>query len=209
MSDDFHRPVRMPGERLDAYAGGEDPARMLRMARDTAHALVDRARNSDDPAVLERLVHYADENGIESVAELWAHSRPVSLPGALWRIYLVRALIVQHPEEAGFLFQRGAEMLPTIDPVVAGASMPVGPEEIIELADRILRGVFRGDFAVALDRAAAFCRIEAAGCTDVAAAAEPAHPERAAELTRRALRLSIMAEELAASARAHADDVLD
>jgi hypothetical protein len=209
MSDDFHRPTRFPNERFEAYAGGDDPAQLLRVARDTAHALVSRARESDDPGVVDRLVHYTDEHGIDAVAELWARSRPVSLPGALWRIYLIRAMITQNPDEVSWLYQRGTEVLPTIDTVVAGASLPTGPAEIIELADRILRGVFRGDLAVALDRAAAFCRVGAAGCTDVATDVEDVHAERAAELTTRALRLSIMAEELTASARQHADGSLD
>ncbi|MDM4763781.1 DNA-directed RNA polymerase subunit beta [Galbitalea sp. SE-J8] len=209
MSDDFHRPTRFPSERFEAYAGGEDPAHVLRVARDTAHALVSRVRETDDDQVVERLVHYTDEHGIDAVAELWARALPVSLPGALWRIYLLRAMITQHPDEVAWLFQRGTEVIPTIDTVVAGAALPTGPAEVIELADRILRGVFRGDLAVALDRAAAFCRVESAGCTDAAAAAERSDESRAAELTTRALRLSIMADELAASARVQADGGLD
>ena len=34
------------------------------------------------------------------------------------------------------------------------------------LADAILRGVFEGDLAVALERAAAFCRVVASGRAD-------------------------------------------
>ena len=40
-----------------------------------------------------------------------------------------------------------------------------GPEELLALADEILRGVFEGDLGLALDRAAAFCRVTADGCT--------------------------------------------
>jgi hypothetical protein len=209
VTDEFHKPTKFSGDWFDTHAGGEDPEQILRAARDTAHALVARARETDDPAVVERLVHYTDEHGIDAVAELWARSRPASLPGALWRIYLIRVMITQNPDDVSYLFQRGTEVLRTIDTVVAGATLPTGPDEIIELADQILRGVFRGDLAVALDRAASFCRVEAAGCTDVATATELTEPDRARGLTTRALRLSIMGDELHSSARLYADGSLD
>jgi hypothetical protein len=168
MADDFHKPTQYSGDKFDTYEGGQDPAQILRVAHDTAHALVNRARENDDPEVLDRLIAYTDEHGIDAIAELWARSSPRSLPGALWRIYLVRLLIRQDPEGTALLFQRGSEVLQTIDPVVAGAPLPIGPAEITQLADEILRGVFVGDFGVALERAAAFCRVSAAGATSVA-----------------------------------------
>lgn len=201
MADDFHKPTQYSGDKFDEYEGGEDPAQILRVAHDTAHALVDRARDTDDPAVIERLVAFTDANGIDAIAELWARSSPKSLPGALWRIYLVRAVIRQDAPGTSYLFQRGTEVLPTIDALVAGAPMPTGPDEITDLADQILRGLFRGDFSIALDRAASFCRILAAGCTSVADDAELTSPERATELTTRADRLAQTADEFTACAR--------
>ena len=46
MADDFHKPTQYSGDKFDTYEGGEDPAQVMRMAHDTAHALVDRARQS-------------------------------------------------------------------------------------------------------------------------------------------------------------------
>ena len=201
MPDDFHKPTQYSGDKFDTFVGGEDPAQIMRVAHDTAHALVDRARQTDDPEVIERLVAYTDANGIDALAELWARSSPRSLPGALWRIYLMRVLIRQDPTGTSFLFQRGLEVLSTIDALVAGAPMPTGPDEITELADQILRGLFRGDFAIALDRASSFCRILAAGATSAADDADPTNPERATELTTRADRFSLTAEEFHACAR--------
>jgi len=209
VTEEFHKPTQYSGDKFDTYEGGEDPAKILRVARDTAAALVTRARDSDDPAVLERLVAYTDEHGIDALAELWARSTPTSLPGALWRIYLIRVMIRQNPDDTAYLFQRGSEILSSIDTVVAGAPMPTGPDEIIELADQILRGLFRGDLAVALDRAAAFCRVTSAGCTDVANDIDAITPERATDLTTRALRLSIMADEFTSCARLYRDGSLE
>ena len=201
MADDFHKPTQYSGDKFDEYEGGEDPAQILRVAHDTAHALVDRARETEDPAVIERLVAYTDANGIDALAELWARSSPRSLPGALWRIYLIRVLIRQDAAGTSLLFQRGLDILPTIDALVAGAPMPTGPDEITDLADQILRGLFRGDFAIALERAASFSRILAAGCTSLADDEEPINPDRATELTTRADRLALTAEEFTACAR--------
>ena len=209
MADDFHKPTQYSGDKFDTYEGGEDPAQILRVAHDTAHALVNRARENDDPEVLNRLIAYTDEHGIDAIAELWARSSAKSLPGALWRIYLMRLLIRQDPEGTSLLFQRGSEVLQTIDTVVAGAPMPTGPEEITELADEILRGVFTGDFSIALDRAAAFCRICAAGAGSLADDSDLTSPERASELTARANRFALTGDEFAVCARLQRAGELD
>jgi hypothetical protein len=207
VNDRFHRPARVP--HFESVEGGEDPAQLLRTARETAHALVNRMRDTDDPGALERLAAFTDDSAIDAVAELWARSSPKSLAGALWRIYLLRVLVKQTPELTSSLFQRGTEVLPTIDAAVAGAMLPTGPAELQDLADQILNGLFRGDFAVALERAAAFCRVTAAGCTSLADDYEALNPERATELTNRALRLSLTAEELTAEARLWRSGSLD
>lgn len=203
VSDQFHKPTKFSNERFDEFIGGDDPAQIRQLAHDTAAALVSRARETDDEAVIDRLVAYTDEHGLDALADLWARSSPRSLPGALWRIYLVRLLIRQDPTGISFLFQRGADVLRTIDTLIAGAPLPTGPDEITALADQILRGLFRGDFATALDRAAAFSRVVAAGCSSVADDADVTNSERATELTTRALRFTQLGEEFSACARLH------
>jgi hypothetical protein len=180
VSDQFHKPTLFSGSKFDALEGGDDPARVMRVAHETARALLSRARNAGDPEVVDRLVHY-----------------------------LVRLLIHQDPAGVSLLFQRGTEVLPTIDALVAGAPIPAGPDEVTDLADRILRGVFEGDFALALDRAAAFCRVAAAGATSIADDQDAASPHRATELTTRALRLTTTADELTACARLARDGALE
>ena len=209
MSEQFHKPTKFSGAKFESLVGGEDPAQISRVAHETAHALLSRVRENPEQDVVERLVKYTDEHGIDAVAELWSRSSPRSLPGALWRIYLVRALIRQDPEGTSYLYQRGTELVSTIDPVVAGATSPTGPAEITTLADQILRGVFQGDFAIALDRAAAFCRVASTGATSLADDSEPAFPERASALTTKALRLSQIGLELTGCARSWRSDTLD
>ena len=197
---------------FEGFLGAEDPAHVSRVAHDTAAALLSRVRSDPDPAVVARLVSFTDEHGIDAIAELWSHASAKSLPGALWRVYLVRTLIVQDPTGLSHAFQRGTEVSRTIDQVVAGAAIPTGPDEVRELADRILHGIFTGDFAGALDRAVAFSRVAAAGFTslaDDADAADAVNPDRPASLTTRALRLTQLADELTSCAKLWRRDALD
>jgi hypothetical protein len=209
MTDEFHKPTQFSGSKFESFQGGEDPAQISRVAHETAHALLNRVRESPETDIVDRLVAFTDEHGIDAVAELWSRASPRSLPGSLWRIYLMRAMVRQDAEGTSYLYQRGTELATTIDPVVAGATAPTGPAEITALADQILRGLFQGDFAVALDRAAAFCRLSSLGCTSVADDVEQTSPERASELTTRALRLSQTATEFVSCARLWRAGTLD
>ncbi|BDZ55669.1 hypothetical protein GCM10025870_27420 [Agromyces marinus] len=197
---------------FEGFLGAEDPAHVSRLAHDTAAAVLSRVRADPDPEIVARLVTYTDEHGIDAIAELWSQASPKSLPGVLWRIYLLRTMIRQDAEGVSLAFQRGTEVSRTIDQVVAGAPTPAGPAEVRDLADTILRGVFAGDFAAALDRAAAFCRVASAGfasLADDADASDAVHHDRPGVLTTRALRLTELADEFGACARLWRHDGLD
>lgn len=203
MSDadrDFHKPVRRPGEQMDRLLGAHDPAEAARVAHSTAAALLSRVRAEPDEATVDRLVGFTRSHGIDDLAELWSQAPARSLPGALWRLYLLQLMIHGDPETAALLYERGRVEIGSADPVIAGAPVPAGPDELVGLIDRILRGVFEGDFAVALERAASFCRIQSSGATHLADDYEATEPERATTLTRRALRLSTFAGDLSACA---------
>lgn len=194
------RPARYASSWFEQFVGDVDPVERVRLAHETAAALLARVRADADPDVVERLLAVAAEDGIDAVTELWSHAQPHTLPGALWRIHLLRTMVAQLPVETAALFQEGLTRLNTADAVIAGAPAPAGPEEIAALADTILRGVFAGDFALALDRAAAFSRVAAAGAVAIADDHDHTSPSRAAELTRRAARLHTLGADLTASA---------
>jgi len=203
MSDsprEFHKPIRRPAELFDRLFAADDPAEVSRVAHSTAHALLSRVRADPSVDVVERLVAFTDDHGIDDIAELWSRSPARSLPGALWRLYLLQLMIHDDAATAALLYERGRVEMATVDPVVVGAPAPAGPEELVQLIDTILRGLFEGDFAVALDRAAAFCRVQASGATHLADDYENTESERASALTTRALRLSTYAEDLSAAA---------
>ncbi len=211
MSDDsraFHKPVRRPAELFDRLFSSADPAEVSRVAHATATALVSRVRDEPADAVVDRLISFTDEHGIDTIAELWSRSPARSLPGTLWRLYLLQLMVHDDPRTAALLYERGRVRLASADDVVAGVPSPAGPDELVTLSDAILRGVFSGDLAVALDRAASFCRVEAAGAADLADDHDESEPERATTFTTRALRLTVYAEDLTSAAALWRRDAL-
>ena len=200
MPEQFSRPVRRPSAAFDKLTGAADSAETVRVAHATASALLTRARADSTGESAERLIAFTAEHGIDDIAELWASAPSVSLPGALWRLYLLQLAIHNDPQTSALLYERGRIELGSADAVVAGAPVPAGPDEIVSLIDTILRGVFRGDFSVALERAAAFCRVQVSGATHLADDYESTEPARASELTTRARRLHLFANELSAAA---------
>ncbi|WP_217181992.1 hypothetical protein [Streptomyces sp. AC495_CC817] len=200
MPEQHRRPVRRPSSAFDNIVGAHDPAEETRIAHATASALLTRVRADESGVSAERLVAFTAEHGIDEIAELWSTAPSRTLPGALWRLYLVQLAIHSDPQTAALLYERGRVELASADALIAGAPVPADPDEIVVLIDTILRGAFRGDFAVALDRAAAFCRVQSSGATHTADDYEATEPERASELTTRALRLSSYAQDLSASA---------
>lgn len=154
-----HRPARYADltALIDA-AGGDIPRSHYEVAAAAAQALLNAAAEGER----DRLVELADAVGIDTLAELWRDCEPVSLPGALWVLYLLRQWCRSSPDDVVRLWRDGAPYA-AADAVVAGAEpYPDGPA-MHRLADSILRSAYGGDFAIALDRAAAFFRVVAAG----------------------------------------------
>lgn len=157
-----HRPA--PYADLTAFidaAGGVYPPSRAELAAATA-AVVVRAGREPDTDTDGRFVALADQVGIDTLAALWQDSDPVSLPGALFALYLLRQWFQVNGEEVRRLWAAGAPLAPA-DAVVAGVAEPGDIDAIRTGADAILNGMYRGDVAVALERAAAVFRVVAAG----------------------------------------------
>jgi hypothetical protein len=159
----YHRP-HTPGDHffggLEAATG--DPVRMAEAADRAAVLLVRGARASDDGAVAERVLHLAETEGIETIAEAWADRPADSVAGCLWRLYLLRSWVYADPVGVAREFDAGRGHA-TVDDVVAGVADPPGPDELRAMVDQVLRGIAVGDFADVLLRAAAFARVVATG----------------------------------------------
>ncbi|MDN5795898.1 MAG: hypothetical protein L0H79_09135 [Intrasporangium sp.] len=185
------RPVFFSPAALEAHGGSYDPTEALHAAHGTAAVLVHAGRAAADPELTHRLVELVEEVGLSTVAELWSERPARTLPGALWRLYVLHEWVRRVPEEASREYAAGVRFTAP-NHVVAGAAEPPGPDEVRRLSDEILRGVFVGDLAVALERAAAFCRVVSAGRADIG------EGEKAAQ---GAASVLAMADDLAACAR--------
>ena len=199
----FHRPAPLPS--MDAFARADlDPAVVSQVAHESAGALLHVGRAADDPELTDRLIRLVDELGLDTIAELWSMQPARSLPGCLWRLYALREWVRRDPAGASAEY-RGGLAYADVAGVVAGVASPPGPQELRELADAILRGVFDGDVGVALHRAAAFCRVIAAGR---AADAPVVSPGESARHAKRAASMLGTGEDLDACARLWARDQL-
>jgi hypothetical protein len=157
-----HRPMQRDATYFDEIVGGQDPALVSEAADRAASLLVRGARTSGDDRVAERLLHLADTEGIETIAEVWSGSPADSLAGCLWRLYLLRSWVYADPVTVAREFEEG-QARAQVARVVSGVADPPGPEELKAMIDQVLRGIVDGDFADVLFRAAAFARVVAAG----------------------------------------------
>jgi hypothetical protein len=163
MSDrQHHRPMTPGGLFFEALVGGTDPALVSEAADRAATLLVRGARDAGDAETADRLLHLADTEGIETIAEVWAGAPADSLAGCLWRLYLLRSWVYADPAGVSREFEAGRRSA-QVARVVAGVADPPGPEQLKAMVDEVLRGIAGSDFADVLLRAAAFARVVATG----------------------------------------------
>ncbi len=164
-----HRPARYADltELIDAAGGDDAPSSRAEIAAATAAVLVSAGRDAGSEES-GPFVDLADRIGLDTLAALWRDAEPVSLPGALWALYVLRQWCRSNGEEVTRLWRAGEAAAPA-DAVVAGVPHYAQVDEVQRVADAVLAGAYRGDFAVALERAAALFRVVAAGRRRLAA----------------------------------------
>ncbi|MBE7186871.1 hypothetical protein [Jatrophihabitans endophyticus] len=176
-----HRPARFADltEIIDAAGGAASPSARAEIAAATAEAVVQAGRSPDDAS---ELVDLADRIGLDTLAALWRDADPVSLPGALWALYVLRQWCRTDADEVTRLWRAGEPLAPA-EAAVAGVADFADADAVRAVADAVLTGAYRGDFAVALERAAAFFRVVAAGRRSAAVPAPEGGPADAADPT--------------------------
>lgn len=182
----FRRPAMLSPAAADEIVGDIEPAVRSEAAHTTATAIVHGGRAaSDDAELVERLVHLVDTEGLDTVAALWADSPADTLPGALWRLYLLREWTRRDPRTIAERYRLGL-VRAEVAGAIAGVADTPGPEEIRTVADAVLSGVFQGELDVALERAGAFCRVLATGSAVDADAIASSDDDVATRVTRSA-----------------------
>ncbi|USQ80702.1 hypothetical protein NF556_03320 [Ornithinimicrobium faecis] len=193
----FHKPIPLPPDSIDATTPAPDQLEAAEMAHRSAAVLVDRGRASDDPELLQRLMDLPRTVGLQTLAEVWSARPARTLPGALWRLYVLDEWVQRAPEVVAEAFTAGASRA-EVYRVISGVVEPPRPEDLRELTHQILSGVYEGDLDVALERAAAFCHVTATG---LAVLHEDDGESSRSEQLRRAARLQETATDLQACAK--------
>ncbi|MDO5700198.1 MAG: hypothetical protein Q4P36_01855 [Bowdeniella nasicola] len=184
------RPALWEPANTERIPGGPDPERVYEAAHASAQALLDLGRSTSNREEHRRLVSLVQDEGIEVLANVWSTSAAVSLPGALWRLYLIREWIRTDSAGVAHAYNRGLEAH-DVDHAIAGVPPLHGPSEVSETIDAILTGAFDGELDVAFDRAASLARVAAAGVRSDHGSGT--RPER---------RLTTLARDLTLAARA-------
>lgn len=179
----------------DGLPGDLDPTLRDDVAHTSANAVVHGARGAEDPQVVHRLIRLVETEGLDVVAALWSDAAPNTLPGALWRLYVLREWVRRDPQTVGLRYRLGVDAAP-VHEAIAGVVNAPEPADLRRTIDEVLSGVFAGDLAVALERGASFCRILATGAAFDADTREVVDPDSALRMTRGAASLVRTAEEL-------------
>lgn len=99
MTRQFHRPVLMEPAEAERYTGAEDTAATSALAHQSAQLLIGGYLGVDTDTTLTAagLRKVVASHGVDVIGELWATSPAGTLPGALWRLLLLREWIERDP----------------------------------------------------------------------------------------------------------------
>src|SRR4051794_41804805 len=86
-----HRPMLPGAAHFEHIVDDVDPAARTEAADRAATLLVRGAHDTADEAVVARVVHLAETEGLDTLADLWSGSPADSLAGCLWRVLPLRA----------------------------------------------------------------------------------------------------------------------
>lgn len=205
-SSSFRRPAPLFPSRAEAIPGAPDPAQTADLAHDSAEALLHGVFHSADEEVVQRVLNLVEQEGLGDLATLWSSAPATSLPGALWRLYVLHTWVQRQPDEVTRRYREGSRTVPGLR-YLAGFEEPPTVDQARRTMDAILRGAFTGDLSVALARAGAVAILTAHGTAHLAADAFADEEQTA--LTRQAERLLTTGEELSAAGHAARHGTLD
>lgn len=107
----FRRPAILTPQAADEIIGADDPAERSEVAHESAWALLGVMSETIDLDAIERLRQTIAAEGPEAIASLWDRSPAFTLPGALWRIYLLWQWNETNPLVVEQRFSEGVQAL--------------------------------------------------------------------------------------------------
>ncbi len=203
------RPARLFPQVAENVVGESDPAEQSEFAHATAWALLGVVNGRFDRETICRIQETCRLDGLDLVAETWSKSPAFTLPGSLWRLYLLRQWQQINPTLVEQRYLDGVEVLQAdaefVDPYSLEAELAQNPPsltEILRQIDFVFNGYADREFLESVLRGSAkLLRVLAAGVGHSAAWITRVDDPLAFPVTLRARSLLVTADELAESAR--------
>lgn len=206
------RPAQLNPEQIELIPGDQDTAYSSELAHTTAQVVVpvENSYAEEDPDARQRIRDIITEEGIDVLAESWVNSPEDSLPGILWRGYLLREWIRRYPDVVQDRFSAASVAVgddaggspsesaddaagsPSGSADDAGGSPVSSPHDVRAMWDEVLEGDYQGDFTRVLRTSANFTRF--IGSVEPSWIGEDEHP-LATEVTRRQTAMLATADE--------------
>ena len=192
------RPAMLDAEQAENIPGAEDAASSSEVAHLVAQTLLGIEKESDEN--IQRLRQLLESGGIDTVSELWSTSPVSTLPGTLWRLYLVYQWYLRNPQLVNERFQQGLAALDIGDIF----SREHSDKSVANLMDK-LAALWQAQTSIAelaplLDRVSDFLQVLASGVS--AEWIKDSRDELADSVTLRPQALLQTADDLKLSARA-------
>ena len=201
------RPAMLDAARAETIIGDEDPASLAAVAHTAAWALMGIGDDSFTDEDVARLRDTVRTRGIDTIAHVWSRSPEFTLPGALWRVYLLHEWYHRDPLLVAERYADGSDA-----PIIQGLEAPVELRSlslIMEEVDSLLRGdLTDDDLEYVLGEASRAMRVLAAGEAGALWIEDPTDP-LAHRVTMRHSALLATADELDVVAREAAVGTLD
>lgn len=201
------RPAMLDAARAETIIGDEDPASLAAVAHTAAWALMGIGDDSFTDEDVARLRDTVRTRGIDTIAHVWSRSPEFTLPGALWRVYLLHEWYHRDPLLVAERYVDGSRA-----PIIQGLEAPVELRSlslIMEEVDSLLRGdLTDDDLEYVLGEASRAMRVLAAGEAGALWIEDPTDP-LAHRVTMRHSALLATADELDVAVREAAVGTLD
>lgn len=192
------RPAMLDAEQAESIPGAEDAASSSEVAHLVAQTLLGIEKESDEN--VQRLRQLLESGGIDTVSELWSTSPASTLPGTLWRLYLVYQWYLRNPQLVNERFQQGLAALDIGDIFSREHSDKSVANLMDELAALWQAQTSIAELAPLLDRVSDFLQVLASGVS--AEWIKDSRDELADSVTLRPQALLQTADDLKLSARA-------
>ena len=201
------RPAMLDAARAETIIGDEDPASLAAVAHTAAWALMGIGDDTFTDEDVARLRDTVRTRGIDTIAHVWSRSPEFTLPGALWRVYLLHEWYHRDPLMVAERYADGSRA-----PIIQGLEAPVELRSlslIMEEIDSLLRGdLTDDDLEYVLREASRAMRVLAAGEAGALWIEDPTDT-LAHRVTMRHSALLVTADELDIATREAAAGTLD